>query len=323
MIDGGGIRDVDFFISYTQADRQWAEWIAWTLEEAGYRVLIHAWDLAEGANWASVTAEGVQRSARTIAVLSASYAMSQYGAAEWQAAWAEDPTGQARKLLVVRVEDCDRPALLRQLVSVDLFGVDKTTATTRLLDAATYGTRHKPNSSPNFPSGTPTPEEPSAEQEPAFLGVLPSAWNAQVAAAAEDPDDSPVQRVFLCHSSEDKDKIRDLHRRLRRDGMHPWLDEEDILPGQDWEGEIRKAIKSSRYVLVCLSKGSIIKRGYLQKEIRQALSVAEEQPEGSIFLIPVRLEPCEVPSWLDVWQWVDLFSANGYKRLLRSLREGE
>src|SRR5690348_16518960 len=41
----------DFFVSYVQADRAWAEWIAWTLETGGYRVLVQAWDFGPGAGW--------------------------------------------------------------------------------------------------------------------------------------------------------------------------------------------------------------------------------------------------------------------------------
>lgn len=128
-------------------------------------------------------------------------------------------------------------------------------------------------------------------------------------------------RVFLCHSSGDKQQVRALYDRLRRDGMVPWLDEEDILPGQDWNAEIRRAIRQSRHILVCLSRDSVTKRGYVQKEIRLALDVADEQPEDTIFLIPVRLEVCTVPSRLDALQRVDLFAENGYERLLLALRQ--
>ena len=41
----------DFFISYNTADRDWAEWIAWTLEEAGHSVVIQAWDFRPGENF--------------------------------------------------------------------------------------------------------------------------------------------------------------------------------------------------------------------------------------------------------------------------------
>jgi TIR domain len=48
---GGDSRgEWDFFVSYTQADRAWAEWIAWILEEDRYRVLVQAWDFVPGSN---------------------------------------------------------------------------------------------------------------------------------------------------------------------------------------------------------------------------------------------------------------------------------
>lgn len=135
-----------------------------------------------------------------------------------------------------------------------------------------------------------------------------------------DPDPmSEPKRVFLCHSSGDKAQVRDLYRRLRNDGFGPWLDEEDLLPGRDWSQEIRKAVRSSAVVLICLSNSSIAKTGFVQKEIKYALDVADEQPDGSIFLIPVRLEGCDVPERLRQWRWVDLFDKGGYDKLLRAL----
>ena len=90
-------------MSYTQADRAWAQWIAWLLEEDGYRVLVQAWDMVAGSNWISRMDQGVARGARTVAVLSPDYVSSVYATAEWQAAWAADPHGQQRKLIAVRV----------------------------------------------------------------------------------------------------------------------------------------------------------------------------------------------------------------------------
>jgi hypothetical protein len=123
-------------------------------------------------------------------------------------------------------------------------------------------------------------------------------------------------RVFLCHASPDKPAVRYLHRRLQDEGIEPWLDEVNILPGQDWDHQIRTAIRSSHVVLVCLSRASINRIGYLQKEIRHVLDVADEQPPGTIFLIPVRLEECNVPDRISRWQWVDMFEEYGYARLM-------
>jgi len=129
-------------------------------------------------------------------------------------------------------------------------------------------------------------------------------------------------RVFLCHGSEDKAAVRELYKRLEADGLRPWLDEKDILPGEEWTASIRKAIKTSRFVLVCLSPKSVSKIGYIQKEIAIALDRAEEQPEGVSYIIPVCLEPCDVPERLRRWQYVRLFEDGDYDRLLIALRRG-
>jgi hypothetical protein len=41
----------DFFISYTSADKTWAEWIGYALEEKGFTVIIQAWDFRPGSNF--------------------------------------------------------------------------------------------------------------------------------------------------------------------------------------------------------------------------------------------------------------------------------
>ncbi len=114
-------------------------------------------------------------------------------------------------------------------------------------------------------------------------------------------------RVFLCYSSGDKRLVRDLYQRLCVEGIAPWFDEKDLLPGQNWDQEIAKALRAADIVIVCLSRESINRKGYVQKEIKYALDVADEQPEGTIFLIPLRLEPCEIPNRLHRWHWVNLF----------------
>jgi hypothetical protein len=124
----------------------------------------------------------------------------------------------------------------------------------------------------------------------------------------------------LCHASSDKPKVRRLFGRLRREGFDPWLDEKKLAPGQDWRLEIKKAVRNSDVVVACLSKGSITKSGFVQTEIKIALDVAEEKPEDTIFIIPLRLEACTVPDRLGRWQWVDLFENEEYAKLMVTLR---
>lgn len=130
-------------------------------------------------------------------------------------------------------------------------------------------------------------------------------------------------KVFLCHSTEDKDKVRKLYWQLIKDSYAVWFDEEKLLPGQDRDLEIRKAVRASDIILICLSKKSVEKAGYIHKEIKFALDVADEQPDGSIFLIPARLEECNVPSRLTRYHWVNMFDSTGYKRLKGALTAKE
>jgi nucleoside phosphorylase len=126
--------------------------------------------------------------------------------------------------------------------------------------------------------------------------------------------------IFLCHASEDKSQVAELYHKLKEAGYQPWLDKEDLLPGQDWRTEIRKIITDTyNLVVVCLSNKSVSKRGIVQEEIKWALDVLDQTPEGTIYLIPARLEPCQVPDRLSSLHWVNLFEPNGFEKLRQAL----
>lgn len=132
-------------------------------------------------------------------------------------------------------------------------------------------------------------------------------------------------RVFLCHSSNDKLAVRELYQKLRAESwIQPWLDEEELYPGQDWNMEIEKAVEAADAIIVCLSKGSITKEGYIQRELRIVLDFADYKPEGTLYIIPVRLEECEPPRRLRAWQYADYFEGQrdrAFQRLLVSLKK--
>ena len=128
--------------------------------------------------------------------------------------------------------------------------------------------------------------------------------------------------VFLCHASQDKPAVRELYKRLSAEKwIDPWLDEENLLPGQDFDYEINKAARDADAIIICLSKISVAKEGYVNKEIRRALDVADEKPEGTIYVIPLRLDECE-PSFerLKKLHWSDYFTPNAHEKLIKSLR---
>lgn len=126
--------------------------------------------------------------------------------------------------------------------------------------------------------------------------------------------------IFISYAREDGGKALDFYNRLKNVDFKPWIDLEDILPGEAWELKIRQILRQSDFLLICLSEKSVTKRGYIQREIRMAVEIAKEMPEGTIFLIPVRLEECEVPLSLSRYHWVDLFEPDGFDKLIRAIK---
>lgn len=93
-----GDRDgsADFSVSYTRSDQLWAEWISWVLEDAGFRVVVLAWDFGPGVHFVAEIHLAARHSSRTIAVLSRAYQASVFATEEWQAAWVAGPSGRER-----------------------------------------------------------------------------------------------------------------------------------------------------------------------------------------------------------------------------------
>jgi hypothetical protein len=141
----------------------------------------------------------------------------------------------------------------------------------------------------------------------------------------------PATRIFLAHATEDKAQVRKLHAKMVGAGLDPWLDEIDLLPGQDWQLEIPKAIRESKIFIACLSKRSVLKQGYVQKEFRLALSSYAEKPPGTIYLIPLRLNECAVPDLqiaelgmnMRHIQWLDYWKPDGFERLVAAIHQQE
>ncbi|MBL8079388.1 MAG: toll/interleukin-1 receptor domain-containing protein [Anaerolineales bacterium] len=131
---------------------------------------------------------------------------------------------------------------------------------------------------------------------------------------------------FLCHAKQDQNMVREFGNRLKIESwIDPWFDEEDLLPGQMWEESVIRAVSQSDAVIVFLSKGAVVHEGFFQKELNLALDTAKEKPEGTIFIIPIRLDECEVPLRLQPYQYVDYFGdeakrKNMYDNLIASLQ---
>jgi tetratricopeptide (TPR) repeat protein len=148
--DGKVTGPVDFFVSYTSADRPWAEWIARELQHAGRSVVLQAWDVLPGSNFVLQMDEASRVAERTIAVLSPAFVQSPYCRAEWAAAFARDPTGADRRLVPVRVREFEPDGLLGQIGYIDIVGLSQQQAREALLGSVSVD-RADPAIPPGFP----------------------------------------------------------------------------------------------------------------------------------------------------------------------------
>src|SRR5687767_8001219 len=155
----------DFFISFNKADRSWAAWIAWVLEEAGFSVWFQDWDFK--GNFVLEMDKAHIQSRRTIAILSPDYLASRFTAPEWAARFAQDATSEHDLLIPVRVRECEVQGLLRPIVYVDLLDTTRDQARERLLSRV-KGIRLKPREEPFFPGGPLPPALRSVLTEPRF-----------------------------------------------------------------------------------------------------------------------------------------------------------
>lgn len=130
-------------------------------------------------------------------------------------------------------------------------------------------------------------------------------------------------KVFLAYAAEDMEVVDRLHQSLAGQGFRPWMDRHALMPGQNWPRAIEGAIRTTDYFVACLSRQSVGKRGTFQSELRFAMESARRVPLDELFLLPARLEECQVPAAIrEQWQYVDLFPdfAAGVEKLVAAMR---
>jgi formylglycine-generating enzyme required for sulfatase activity len=128
-------------------------------------------------------------------------------------------------------------------------------------------------------------------------------------------------QVFISYARQDQNAAREIYRRVSEKGYKPWMDEKDLLPGQNFKKVIERSLTNSDFVIVCLSSASVTKRSFFQREIKHALDKLQEFRPDDIFLIPARLDACELPEEVSDYHCVDLFEEGGWDKLFESLSE--
>jgi len=127
-------------------------------------------------------------------------------------------------------------------------------------------------------------------------------------------------KVFISYAREDFSFANKLYNDLKLSKVKPWIDTKDILPGENWQKAISKAIKESAFFIILLSSNSISKKGYIQKELKVALDLLNQLPDSEIFIIPIRIDDCSpINEQLQNLHYADFFSSyeDGLQKILR------
>jgi len=203
VLDGRDSR-TDFFISYTGADREWAEWVAWQLEGSGYTTVLQAWDFRPGVNFVLAMQNATAQSERTIAIFSPDYLQARYTQAEWAAAFAQDPTGEKGLLVPIRVRSGGATGLLPPIVYIDLVGLDEEAAR-HVLRAGVAQTRAKPLAPPAFPGAPLHPH-----RRPQFPGSTEEAAEGESIAARQGEEERAARGMAAPDAPEPPRQARDI-----------------------------------------------------------------------------------------------------------------
>ncbi|HVT19011.1 MAG TPA: toll/interleukin-1 receptor domain-containing protein [Thermoanaerobaculia bacterium] len=208
----------DFFISYNGADRAWAEWIGSVLEEAGYSVVLQAWDFRPGGNFILEMHKAIRGTRKTVVVLSEAYLQAEFTQPEWAAAFAQDPRGERRKLIPLRIGPCSPDGLLESVIYADLVGLGAGEAKDAVLTAVSDLERAKPGRAPVFPgagAAATTPARAAYPGKELSGGGALRLWREKLEYLEEHEAIAadPAQKFALCKQIEEaRRRIRELER---------------------------------------------------------------------------------------------------------------
>ena len=135
-----------------------------------------------------------------------------------------------------------------------------------------------------------------------------------------------VGHAFISYVREDARRVDRLQQALEAAGIPVWRDTADLWPGEDWRAKIRAEITANALVFIaCFSRASVARaRSFQNEELAIAVEQVRLRRPDDPWLIPVRLEECEIPDYdlgggrsLASIQRVDLFGEHSGEELTR------
>jgi len=160
----------DFFISYTNSDLAWAEWVDFRLKQAGYSTIVQFADFSAGGNIINEMHTALKSAKQVLGILSQRYLESRFAAVEWMAALHDDPLGEKRRLIFVRVEKCTLSGLLPNIIYIDLVGLTEEHAEAKFLQGVRGG----------VPARKYPPRFPATGNPPIYPPSFPRFWHLPI-----------------------------------------------------------------------------------------------------------------------------------------------
>src|SRR6516164_8586504 len=109
--------------------------------------------------------------------------------------------------------------------------------------------------------------------------------------------------IFLSYNSEDHAVVEEIARKLRDEGLEPFLDRWYLAPGARWRSKLEDTLSSCKAVAIFVGPSEM--GSWQQREVDVALDLQSRSP--NLPVIPVLLPGCEPPlGFLRQLTWVDL-----------------
>jgi len=288
----------DFFIIYSRADRSWAKWIAWELENAGYSAILPPWSFRPDSDFEMEMQKAAAKAKCTIVILSPEYLNILSAQSASVSTFSREVINDQNRLLpiCVRESGSEISKLLESINHIDLAGEDESTARTILL-ASVRNEGIKLTTAPVFPGDT---FQNSFDTEPGFPNRQLMTQGRFRAGESDKLTDvsSPHQvylmtgiKVFFSYSHKDKKLRSELEKYLnhlkRQQLIVGWHDGE-IEAGKEWAQEINQHLSEAHIILLLISQDFMSSDYCYDIEMQKAL---ERHKAGEAQVIPIILRP--------------------------------
>lgn len=128
-------------------------------------------------------------------------------------------------------------------------------------------------------------------------------------------------RFFISYVHEDFDSAKQIYDYLLNQGHEPWMDKHNLLPGEKWNNVINGVIDKTDFFISLQSRKAVQKTGTFQKEQRIAIERQSTFPPNKTFIIPVRLDECQIGyEEIKKLQWINMFVLGFEETMDRILR---